>query len=149
MCKDAAGQTEKCEDCTSKDCKHENLKYCECCGGVHCVDCGEKWVETQPANNSTKGGLKIMSNENKKKRPPPPPPPPPKRLIREDVQIGDKQKRDEKERSDQFFYPGTCSVCNCTPCCCSLTITYTTGGIFSANSACNINNCGCGKWNPT
>ncbi|WP_287127335.1 hypothetical protein [Desulfobacter sp.] len=46
--------------------------------------------------NSLKGGLTIMAEDTKKKEPPPPPPPPPKRLIREDVQIGDKQKRDKK-----------------------------------------------------
>ena len=33
----------KCKDCTCEDCKHENLKYCECCGGVHCATCDEKW----------------------------------------------------------------------------------------------------------
>ena len=65
----------KCKDCTCEDCKHENLKYCECCGGVHCVDCGEKWGETQPEIH-------------------------------------------------QFFYPGSCSVCHCTPCCCQNTATW-------------------------
>ena len=66
----------KCNDCTCEDCKHENLKYCECCGGVHCVDCGEKWGETQPEIH-------------------------------------------------QFFYPGSCSVCHCTPCCCPQFPTWT------------------------
>lgn len=45
----------------------------------------------------TKGGLIIMSEENKEK-PPPPPPPPPKRLIKEDVHIGDKKEPEKKER---------------------------------------------------
>ena len=40
----------KCNDCTCEDCKHENVKYCECCGGVHCVDCGEKWERPQITN---------------------------------------------------------------------------------------------------
>lgn len=24
-------------------CSHENLRYCDCCGGVHCEDCGDKF----------------------------------------------------------------------------------------------------------
>jgi len=105
MCKDSSGSpvggSTKCKDCTCEDCKHENLKYCECCGGVHCVDCGEKWTEDQPEIH-------------------------------------------------QFFYPGSCSVCHCTPCCCSWTITYTTDDSLLANGAsCNVSNCGCGEWNPT
>ena len=49
---------------------------------------------------STKGGLNVMVEDKNKKEPPPPPPPPPKRLIREDVQIGDKKGPDKKERSE-------------------------------------------------
>ena len=34
-----------CTDCTCKteDCKHETVYYCDCCKGVHCFDCDEKW----------------------------------------------------------------------------------------------------------
>ena len=34
-----------CTDCTCKteDCKHETVYYCDCCKGVHCCDCDEKW----------------------------------------------------------------------------------------------------------
>lgn len=43
-----------------------------------------------------KGGSSTMTDEKNKKEPPPPPPPPPKRVIREDIQIGEKLKRDKK-----------------------------------------------------
>ena len=33
----------KCKECPSRECKHKNLKYCECCNSVVCVDCDEKW----------------------------------------------------------------------------------------------------------
>ena len=104
MCKDAAGQTGNCKDCTCEDCKHENLKYCECCGGVHCVDCGEKWTEDQPEIH-------------------------------------------------QFFYDGSCSVCHCTPCCCSWIVTSVEIDgkpiVNDVHGACGCTACEGKKWNPT
>jgi len=47
-----------------------------------------------------KGGSIIMTDEKSKKEPPPPPPPPPKRVIKEDVQIGEKLRRDKKGGSE-------------------------------------------------
>ena len=57
LCEDSMDKNKKkeisCKDCLcgKEDCKHENLKYCECCGGVHCVDCDEKW-ESPPVGPS-------------------------------------------------------------------------------------------------
>lgn len=66
--------------------------------GIEIVDGDAQLIFSN--TKSTKGGLNIMVEEKNKKEPPPPPPPPPKRLIREDVQIGDKKGRENKERSE-------------------------------------------------
>ena len=49
LCEDVMAEGEKkeisCTDClcNKEACKHENLKYCEGCGGVRCMDCGVMW----------------------------------------------------------------------------------------------------------
>ena len=34
-----------CEDCTceKEECTHEAVYYCDCCDGIHCLACDEKW----------------------------------------------------------------------------------------------------------
>ena len=48
LCEDGLDKNKKeinCTDCPCKkeDCRHENLKYCEGCNGVRCMDCGVMW----------------------------------------------------------------------------------------------------------
>ena len=34
-------------DCKNKECIHEVVEYCECCGKVKCEDCGKVWEEVK------------------------------------------------------------------------------------------------------
>jgi hypothetical protein len=66
--------------------------------GVEIISDHTKYLPSE--TKSMKGESIIMTDEKSKKEPPPPPPLPPKRVIREDVQIGEKSKRDKKGGSE-------------------------------------------------